>query len=52
MHEGRNGNPTSYGCGRVKRAGTCDNQQRIKRSEIEARVLGGIKDKLMNGPPS
>jgi len=36
-----------YGCAAHRSAGTCVNDLTIRRQEIEARVLGGLKDKLM-----
>ena len=36
-----------YGCAARRSAGTCSNDHTIRRQEIEARVLGGLKDKLM-----
>lgn len=37
-----------YGCTRARSAGTCRNEQKIKRSDLEARVLRGIKHGLIN----
>ena len=36
-----------YGCATRRSKGTCGNRQTITRQAIEARVLGGLKDKLM-----
>ena len=36
-----------YGCATRRAKGTCSNAQTITRQAIEARVLGGLKDKLM-----
>jgi DNA invertase Pin-like site-specific DNA recombinase len=36
-----------YGCATRRSKGTCDNSQTIKRQEIEARVLAGLKEKLL-----
>jgi DNA invertase Pin-like site-specific DNA recombinase len=36
-----------YGCAGRKSAGTCSNERTIRRQEIEARVLAGLKDRLM-----
>jgi len=36
-----------YGCATRRSKGTCGNSQTITRQAIEARVLGGLKDKLM-----
>ena len=36
-----------YGCASRRSQGTCTNGHTIKRQEIEARVLSGLKDKLM-----
>lgn len=36
-----------YGCATRRSKGTCDNHATIGRQEIEARVLGGLKGKLM-----
>jgi len=36
-----------YGCATRRAKGTCSNDRTITRQKIEARVLGGLKDKLM-----
>ena len=36
-----------YGCAARKQKGTCDNGRTISRQEIEARVLEGLKDRLL-----
>ena len=36
-----------YGCFNHYNRGTCDNKRTIKRLEIEARVIAGLKDKLL-----
>jgi hypothetical protein len=36
-----------YGCATRRAKGTCNNAKTITRQKIEARVLGGLKDKLM-----
>jgi DNA invertase Pin-like site-specific DNA recombinase len=36
-----------YGCATRRAKGTCSNDKTITRQRIEARVLGGLKDKLM-----
>ncbi len=36
-----------YGCASYRSRGTCSNDLAIKREEIEARVLGGLKEKLL-----
>ena len=36
-----------YGCATRRSKGTCDNNATISRQEIEARVLDGLKDRLM-----
>src|SRR6202795_2398237 len=36
-----------YGCATRRAKGTCGNDRTITRQKIEARVLGGLKDKLM-----
>lgn len=36
-----------YGCATRRAKGTCSNDRTITRRKIEARVLGGLKDKLM-----
>jgi site-specific DNA recombinase len=36
-----------YGCATRRAKGTCSNDRTITRQRIEARVLGGLKDKLM-----
>ncbi|MCI4680511.1 recombinase family protein [Rhodoblastus acidophilus] len=36
-----------YGCATRKQKGTCDNTRTISRREIEARVLEGLKDRLL-----
>ena len=40
-------NKNSFSCSTRKRKGTCDNALSIHRHEIEARVLTGLKDRLM-----
>lgn len=36
-----------YGCATHRNKGTCANSATIRRQEIEARVLAGLKDRLM-----
>jgi len=36
-----------YGCATHRSKGTCDNNVTVSKQEIEARVLGGLKDKLL-----
>jgi site-specific DNA recombinase len=36
-----------YGCATRRSKGTCDNNTTVTRQEIEARVLAGLKEKLM-----
>ena len=40
-------NKGKFSCSTRKRKGTCDNALSISRQEIEARVLSGLKDRLM-----
>lgn len=40
--------PNRYACLNHHRRGTCDNGRSITREKIEARVLSGIKDKLVS----
>ncbi len=37
-----------YGCSTHKNKGTCDNRLTIKRSELEDRVLSGLKEQLLH----
>lgn len=37
-----------HGCTRARSAGTCDNKTKIKRCELDGRVLEGIKHGLIN----
>lgn len=39
---------THVGCSTARNKGTCDNRRTIKRSELEMRVLGALKSKLMD----
>jgi DNA invertase Pin-like site-specific DNA recombinase len=39
--------PDRYGCARRRSKGACSNVASIGRHEIEARILGGLKDRLM-----
>ncbi|MBK5927294.1 recombinase family protein [Rhodobaculum claviforme] len=41
-------NKTKYGCSASRNRGTCDNRKLIKREELEARVLDGLRDRLMH----
>jgi site-specific DNA recombinase len=41
-------NKTKYGCAAARNKGTCDNRLLIKREDVEARVLEGLKSKLLN----
>ena len=41
-------NKTKYGCAAARNKGTCDNRLLIKREDFEARVLEGLKSKLLN----
>ncbi len=36
-----------YGCSANRNRGTCDNRKTIERADVEARVLDGLKHKLM-----
>jgi site-specific DNA recombinase len=36
-----------YGCATRRGKGTCDNRQTITRQRIEARVLGGLKERML-----
>jgi site-specific DNA recombinase len=38
---------TSYGCSTARDKGTCDNRRTIKRLEVEAIVLEGLKEQRM-----
>jgi hypothetical protein len=38
---------TSYGCSTARDKGTCANRRTIKRRDLEAIVLAGLKDQLM-----
>ena len=40
--------PNRYGCLNHHRRGTCDNNRTITREKIEARVLAGLKDRLVS----
>lgn len=40
--------PNRYGCLNHHRRGTCDNNRTITRQKIEARVLAGLKDRLVS----
>ncbi|MGB3409309.1 MAG: recombinase zinc beta ribbon domain-containing protein [Jannaschia sp.] len=37
-----------YGCANARNKGTCDNRMTITRTDLEARVLGGLKDQLLH----
>ena len=37
-----------YGCAAARNAGTCKNRKTIRRVDVEARVLTGLKDKLIH----
>ena len=37
-----------YGCAAARNSGTCTNRKTIKRDDVEARVLSGLKDKLVH----
>ncbi|MFD2854095.1 recombinase family protein [Seohaeicola zhoushanensis] len=39
---------THYGCANARNKGTCDNRLTIKREDLEARVLSGLKDQLLD----
>jgi site-specific DNA recombinase len=41
-------NRVKYGCSAARNRGTCDNRKLIHRSEVEARVLAGLRDKLLH----
>ena len=41
-------NKVKYGCAAVRNKGTCTNRALIRRSEVEARVLDGLKEHLMH----
>ncbi|WP_348538783.1 zinc ribbon domain-containing protein [Shimia sp. R10_1] len=38
----------NYGCANTRNKGTCDNRKTINRNELEARVLAGLKDRLLH----
>jgi site-specific DNA recombinase len=38
---------TSYGCSAARNKGTCTNRRTIKRRELEAMVIDGLKEQLM-----
>lgn len=38
---------TRYGCSASRNRGTCDNRRTIKRLDVEERVLGGLRYRLM-----
>lgn len=40
--------PNRYGCLNHQRRGTCDNNHTITRDKLEARVLAGLKDRLVS----
>jgi site-specific DNA recombinase len=40
-------NALDYGCATHRAKGTCDNQHRIRRDELERRVLDGLKHRLL-----
>jgi site-specific DNA recombinase len=37
-----------YGCAAARNSGTCTNRKTIKRSDVEARVLAGLKQQLLH----
>jgi site-specific DNA recombinase len=37
-----------YGCAAARNSGTCANRKTIKRTDVETRVLSGLKDKLLH----
>jgi site-specific DNA recombinase len=37
-----------YGCAAARNSGTCSNRKTIARTDVETRVLGGLKDRLMH----
>jgi site-specific DNA recombinase len=37
-----------YGCAAARNSGTCENRKTIKRTDVEARVLSGLKDNLLH----
>jgi site-specific DNA recombinase len=37
-----------YGCSTARNKGTCDNLLTVRRDELEAKVLGGLRDQLMH----
>jgi site-specific DNA recombinase len=41
-------NKDKYGCSGARNRGTCENRRLIHRVEVEDRVLGGLRDKLMH----
>ena len=41
-------NNVKYGCAAVRNKGTCTNRALIRRSEVEARVLEGLKEHLLH----
>lgn len=41
-------NKFKYGCATARNKGTCKSRRLIKRIDVEARVLGGLKTKLLN----
>ena len=39
---------TRYGCSAARNRGTCENRSSIARAAVEARVLAGLRDRLMH----
>lgn len=39
---------THYGCAAARNKGICDNRRTIRRDRLEARVLDGLKDRLLH----
>jgi site-specific DNA recombinase len=37
-----------YGCAAARNSGTCENRKTIKRTDVEDRVLAGLKERLMH----
>lgn len=40
-------NKTRYGCAAARQKGTCNNKRTMEASAIEQRILGGLKDRLL-----
>ena len=44
-------NAAAYGCSTARNKGTCNNLKTIRRDELEAKVLDGLKGQLMRPEP-